>query len=93
MILLQAAIAAGLILLVIFGVYMLIGIPLLTMLLMKAYWKISNQQEKIKNKIPYYKDTYPFILSVAVALSILIFGFYLFIILLDKVFPSFGYSN
>ena len=93
MILLQAAIAAGFILLVIFGVYLLIGIPLLTMLLMKTYWKISNQQEKIKKKTPYYKDPYPFVISIVLALGVLIFGFYLFIISLDKIFPSFGYSN
>ena len=49
MILLQAAIAAGLVLIVVFGIYLLIGIPILTTVLMKTYWKISNQLEKISN--------------------------------------------
>lgn len=93
MILLQAAIAAGFILLVVFGVYLLIGIPLLTMLFMKTYWKISHQHEKIKNKTAYYKDPFPFVISIVVALCILIFGFYLFIISIDKIFPNFGSSN
>ena len=93
MILLQAAIAAGLVLLVIFGIYLLIGIPLLTMLFMRTYWKISNQHEKIKNKTAYYKDPCPFVISILPALGILIFGFYLFIISLDKIFPGFGYAN
>lgn len=93
MILLQAAMAAGLVLLVIFGIYLLIGIPILTMVLMKAYWKISNQLEKISNGTPYYKDPFPFVISIVLSLAVLIFGFYLFIIFLDKFIPSFGYSS
>ena len=93
MIFLQAAIAAGFILLIIFCIYLLIGIPFLTILFIKTYWKISNQQEKIKNKLPYYKDFFPFVMSIILSLVILLIGFYLLVILLDKIFPSFGYSN
>lgn len=93
MILLQAAIAAEFLLLVIFGIYLLIGFPLVITLLMKTYWKMSNQQEKINNKTPFYKDPYPFIFSIIVALGVLIGGFYIIIISFDKIFPEFGYLN
>lgn len=93
MILLQAAFGTGLLLIGIFFVYLLIGTPLLSMLLMKMFWYASNQQEKIKNKIPYYKQPLPFAISIILALAILVFGFYLFMIWLDKIFPDWGYLS
>ena len=90
---LQAAMTAGFVLMIMFGIYMLIGIPLLTILFMKTYWKISNQQERIKNKVAYYKDPIAFVVSILFVFGILLLSFYLFVMSLDKIFPGFGYSN
>ena len=91
MILLQAAIAAGAVLVGIFGIFLLIGVPVFTMLFMKAYWKLSNQEEKIQNQLPYYKEPLPFLINIILAVCIVILGFYFFISILN--FPDFSYSN
>ena len=91
MILLQAAIAAGAVLVGKFGIFLLIGVPVFTMLFMKAYWKLSNQEEKIQNQLPYYKEPLPFLINIILAVCIVILVFYFFISILN--FPDFSYSN
>jgi uncharacterized membrane protein YidH (DUF202 family) len=85
MIFLQAAIAGGIVL--------LIGIPILTGIFMNVYWRSVGKEENIKNKKPYYSDPFPFIVTIIVSILILLCLFYLLIIILDKVFPGYGYSN
>ena len=90
MILLQAAMAAGLILIVIFGVILLIGIPLLTGFFVKLFWRVTNKSENIENKVAYYKDKWPFVISVWVSFFILATMFYLLILWFDKSFSGFS---
>ncbi len=93
MVLLQAAMAAGFILFICLGIFILIGVPFLTAISMKIFWRLSGKHENIKNKIAYYKDTFPFVISVLRSFVTVIMIFYFLIILFDKIFPGFGYSN
>jgi len=93
MFLLQAAIAGKIVLIILFGLFLLIGIPILTSVLMKLYWTITGKKDNIKNGKAYYKDFIPFLSILIFSTVALILLFYLLIILFDKAFPSFGYSN
>ena len=86
MIPLQAAIAAGIILLAFLCVALVIGTPILTMLYMKAYWKMSNQQEKITHNLPYYKDPLALAICIVLAFGSVLLGFYVGIVALDMIF-------
>jgi len=89
MILLQAAMAAGFILLLTLGVFLLIGVPLLTGLFMRTYWKLSGKKQNIEKKTPYYKDILPFFLSILLSAVITLIFFYSLLILFDKLYPNF----
>ena len=89
MILLQAAMAAGLILLIVFLVFILIGTFILTRLFLNIYWKLSGKSQNIEAKIPYYKDLLPFLLTIIMSVIITSFIFYLLLILFDKLYPNF----
>ena len=93
MILLQAMMMGGLILLISLGGFLLFGIPLLTGLFLKSFWKLTNQRQKIADNIPYYKDPLPFIMAIGISFIILLGLFDLLIIWLDKAFPTSGYFN
>jgi formate hydrogenlyase subunit 3/multisubunit Na+/H+ antiporter MnhD subunit len=93
MILLQAAIAAGFFLILILLLFLIIGPIILTPLLMKLYWELSRNGENIKTKKTYHEDIIPFLLSIIISIIISVSLFYLFVLFLDFLFPSFGYSN
>lgn len=90
MILLQAAIAAGLFLVILLGIFLLVGVPILVGVLMKFVWRRLNKEEYITNKTPYYKDPVWFFLSVLVSIVILGYVFYLLLVLFDKLNPGWG---
>lgn len=85
--LLQAAIGAGMILSAIFVVYMLIGTPLLVWLLMRVYWKSTNQNDKIKNNTPYYKAPLAFAIVLLISVAILTLLFFVLLLLVAIVYP------
>ena len=87
MVLLQAAMLAGYIILIFLGIYLLIFTPILIGLLMKAFWNFTDKKQNIIDKKPYYKDPFPFIISIFLSVSILIYIFYWLIIWLDKLYP------
>ncbi|HEY4788639.1 MAG TPA: hypothetical protein VIH57_21460 [Bacteroidales bacterium] len=93
MILLQAAMAAGAVLLIYLGVLLVIVVPILTGLLMRFSWRIFGKQDYIKNGIPYYKDHLLYFLCLLVSIGITLLLFYLSLILFDKLNPDFGYHN
>jgi uncharacterized membrane protein YjjP (DUF1212 family) len=84
MILLQAGMMGGLILVIIFGIFLLIYIPILTGIFMKLFWRLIDKKEKIENNISYYKDPFPFLISIAFSIFTLIVPSYLLIIWFDK---------
>jgi len=86
-------IAGGYILVGFLGIYLLIGVPILTGLFMKWYWRLSNKQYHIESNTPYYKDVFPFLVILILALVILICSFYLLIRFFDFLFPATGYSS
>jgi uncharacterized membrane protein len=89
MILLQAAIAAGAVLTIILGVVLLIGVPVLTSILMQLFRKNNGTPKGT----PYYKEPALLIPSLLIAASVTIALFWLLILLLDELLPSYGYSN
>lgn len=90
MVLLQAAMLGGLILMIFLISFIVIFTPILTCLLMNLFWRILKKEEYINAKKPYYKDPLPFIVSIILSISFLVFVFYLLIIWYDKAHPNFG---
>ena len=93
MILLQAAMAGGFVLIILLGVFLLIGIPVLTTVLMKLYWRFAGKKENIKNGKAYYKDFIPFLSILIFSIIALLLLFYMLIILFDTIYPAYGSSN
>lgn len=87
--LLQAAIGAGFLLLIIFCLYLAIGTVVFTSLFIYMYRRISGKTQMIKEKVPFNKETIPFLISLTLSVIILIVGFYYLILLFDKTFPDF----
>lgn len=85
--------AAGLVLIVLFGAFLLIGMPLLIRVLMKFFWKIQDKKEYLKNKTPYYKDPLLFLTTIVLSLVILGYLFYLLLILFDRLYPNWGLTT
>jgi hypothetical protein len=89
MIVLQAAMAAGAIFFVLLGIFLLIGVPILTGLFMKMLWIILGRQDFIKDKKPYYKDPLLYFPCLIGSIIILVVIFYCLILLFDKLNPDF----
>ena len=82
MILLQAAMAAGLILVILYCIFLIIGTPFLVGLFMKGYWRLVGKKNNITDGKPYYKEPLPFVLSVILCLAMLTGLFYSCVFLL-----------
>lgn len=93
MVLLQAAMSRGFVLIIFLISFIVIFTPVLTCLLMKLFWRILKKEAYINLKKPYYKDPLPFSASIILSISFLIFVFYLLILWFDKAFPNYGYYN
>ena len=87
MILLQAAMAGGFLMMVFLGLLLLAGVPILTTILMRVYRKSTGKNDRAKKE--FYKDIIPFISIVIFSLIALLLLFYLLVILFDSVIPSF----
>jgi len=89
MILLQAAIAGGMVLYVILLLLSVIVVPSLTWLFMRKLRskQLNSTDEQQLNK--------PVAFFFALVIAIIITGilFVLFILLFDRIFPGYGYSN
>jgi hypothetical protein len=92
-VLLQAAIGAGMLLFILFPLFLLLGISRLTGIFMKFIWRKRKKEEFLKNKVPYYKDPLWFFLSLLLSVLILGYLFYALLILFDIITPEWGYSN
>jgi uncharacterized membrane-anchored protein len=79
MILLQAAMAMGFVLLVGLIVFLAIGTPLLVIFFMKLYRSSYQENREKSDRLPYYKEPIPFILSILVALFVLIVIYFLLV--------------
>ena len=91
MILLQAAIAAGMFLFYIaLPVFLLLVTPIILGILMRFAWRRRGKQEYIQNKMPYYKDPILFFPLLILSIIIACFFFYLLLILFDKLFFEAG---
>jgi hypothetical protein len=89
-ILLQAAIAAGFFLFILFGAFLLIVTPKLVGLLMKFIWRRQNKEDYLKNNTPYYKDPVLYFPCLILSIIILSYMFYLLLLLFDKLIPNWG---
>ena len=88
-VILQAAIAAGFLILIFYGVFIVLTIIFGSGLLMRIFWKQTNQVEKITNKTPYYRDIFPFLISVLISISVGTFVFWKVIL---KLFDGFVFD-
>jgi uncharacterized membrane-anchored protein len=79
MILLQAAMAMGFVLLVGLIFFLAIGTPLLVIFFMKLYRSSYQENREKSDRLPYYKEPIPFILSILVALFVLIVIYFLLV--------------
>ena len=86
MILLQAAMPGGFLMMVFLGLLLLAGVPILTTILMRVYRKATGKNDRAKKE--FYKDIIPFISIVIFSLIALLLLFYLLVILFDSVIPS-----
>ncbi|MFL5810448.1 MAG: hypothetical protein ACJ749_13065 [Flavisolibacter sp.] len=93
MVLLQAAMSGGFVLIIVFGVFFIIGTPVLTRQFIRTYWKLKGKSQHFINTEPFYKDPFPFLISILLSISVLIGFCYLMIILFDALLPNFGYFN
>ena len=87
MILLQAAMAAGMFLAyIVLPVFSLLVTRIVLGILMKFAWRKRGKWEYIQNKMPYYKDPILFFPLLILSIMIACFFFYLLLILFDKLF-------
>lgn len=93
LIFLQAAMGASAVIVVLFLVFLLIGVPLLTGFFMKTLWRILKKETFISNNSPYYKDPLLYILSLISSVAIVVVIFYFSLLLFDKLNPNFGFYN
>jgi hypothetical protein len=93
MVLLQAAMSGGFVLIIFLISFIVIFTLVMTCLLMKLFWRILKKEAYINLKKPYYKDPLPFIDNIILSSSFLVFAFYLRIFWFNKDFPNYGYYN
>ena len=93
MILLQAAIPGSFMIAICLGVFLLVGVPILTSVLMNLYGRLAGKKEKAKSGKAYYKSVIPFVSIIVFSIMSLLLLFYLLIILFDEAVPSYGFSN
>jgi hypothetical protein len=86
MILLQAAMGAGMILFVFLLIFLIFGVPLLTGILMKMLWRILGKEGFIKNKKAYYKDPLLYYPCLICSIIILVFIYCRLILLMNLHF-------
>lgn len=91
--LLQAAMMAGYMLFIGLCVFLIVGVPLLTALLMRSYWKIRARDQNDFDKQPFYKEPLPYLVSIIISIVILFGVFCLLIVILDKIFPNVLYYS
>lgn len=90
MILLQAAIGAGIFLMFLFGILLIVGVPLITTLLLKFWNKRSIEREAQLAKPNYKKpgNWGNIITAIIVGILIMIILFVIIIVILEGLFPS-----
>lgn len=92
MVLLQAAMLGGFILMVFYGAFLVIGTIFLSGVFMKTYWRLINKGQNITDGKPYYKEPLPFLISVILSIVMLSGLFYFLLTLFDKTFDNFRFD-
>lgn len=87
MFLLQASMAAGSVVLILYGIIIVVGTILLTHVFMKIYWRNVGKKNNIIESKPYYKDPVPFFTSIIISIALITVLFYILTLIADKVFP------
>ncbi|MCD6012434.1 MAG: hypothetical protein K0Q79_2296 [Flavipsychrobacter sp.] len=90
---LQAAMGFGYVVVLIFGLLILVGVPILTRLFMEYIWRKKGKRKFIEKKTPYYKDPIWFILCMITSFVIVTIVFFFVLIFFDKLFPQYGFYN
>jgi hypothetical protein len=80
------AVGYGSIFYILLIIILIIGLPLLTGLFMKIYWKLIGKRENIIDRKPYYKEPLPFIICLSFSAVTLLGIFYLLLITFAKGF-------
>jgi len=88
-ILLQSAMAAGAFFYFIIIIFLIVGLPPLIGLFMWSYWKLTKKRQNIINRLPYYREPIPFIISIVLSLAALLGLLILLAFLFDKYSPNF----
>jgi hypothetical protein len=73
---------------IILPIYLIIGIPIVTGILMKMYWRIMGKSQQIIDGKPYYQEPFPFVVSLALSLIILSGIGYLLLLLFERIYPA-----
>lgn len=72
---------------ILLGLLLLIGVPILTTLLMRMYWRVAGKKDE--SKPHFYKDIIPLLSIIIFSTIALLLLFYLLSILLEGAFGSF----
>jgi ABC-type multidrug transport system permease subunit len=82
--------AAGAVMLFVFGILLLIGVPILTGIFIKLFRRSSG----VSNDAPFYKQPAIFIPSLLIAIVLmLVFCYFIVPVIFDALFSSFGAYN
>jgi hypothetical protein len=92
MVLLQAAMLGGFMLVAVFCIFLIVGTPLLTGLFMKVYWRVADKKQYIIDNKPYYKEPLPFLVCVLLSVFAIAGFICLLLVLFDKAFPNFYFE-
>jgi len=83
---LQAAMMAGYLMMIFYGMFLFIGIVFLIKPCMKLFWSLFYRNQKLTSSDPYYKYPIPFILSLIVSVGLTTFTFVGLILILGGIF-------
>jgi hypothetical protein len=86
MILLQAAMMAGYLMLIFYGLFLFAGILVLLNPCMKLFWNLFYRNQKLTSGLHFYKYPLPFILSLIVSAGLTTFTFFGLILILGGIF-------
>lgn len=84
MVLLQAAMMAGFVVILGYAILLIIGTPILIGFIMKGYWRLTKRALDFGKQTPYYKEPIPFLISIVISVGIITGLCYCLFLLLFK---------
>jgi hypothetical protein len=88
-VLLQAAIAAGMLLVIFLVLFAIVGIPIVSGILMKIIWTRVGKEDYVKSKAPYYKTPVIYFIVLIISAVIVFLIFLLLLNIFGVLFPNF----